>query len=325
MSTGSLPLFGSCGANGATDSATFRKDEAYDRLLFVGGPVWGLDWCPGAVQLPGKTAMLASRSQPDSAPVFADYMAVGCHPKGHKHNRIGNAVQGPGVLQIWEVLRAWIGTAEDLLPRMVLGIVHDAGLVWHCRWCPVPGLADGPSSSSAGELPRLGLLGAALGDGSVRVWAVPQPRSLRSALGAPPPSGDPLLAAMRPVAHLHAGCLGTALPSLLDWLPAPPHDLLLIGHWDGSVAVMRLTPSQQQQAQHGTPGEPSSSGGVEGMELLLHFPAEVLPIRALKWMPAPLGAPTLDQAARHLFLTAGHEGTVKIWDGRCAAVCGGVG
>lgn len=34
-----------------------------------------------------------------------------------------------------------------------------------------------------------------------------------------------------------------AVASCVAWLPRPPHDLVAVGHWDGSCALWRLQPA----------------------------------------------------------------------------------
>lgn len=41
---------------------------------------------------------------------------------------------------------------------------------------------------------------------------------------------------------LPAARVGGSLPATLEWLPRPPHDSLLAGHWDGTVSMWRLAP-----------------------------------------------------------------------------------
>ncbi len=309
-----LPLFGA--AAPAPD----------DLVLHAGGPVWALDWCPAALPVPGGSDGDGARNGANgTAPAQLRYLAVGCHPADAALHRLGAPVEGPGVLQVWEVAGEGAGAAPPP-PRLALALAHAGGVAWHARWCPAADLADAPAAAPAARggrgaaaepppPPRLGLLAAALGDGAVRVYAVPQPRALAAAAGvaaagaAPPP---PLLLHLAPVAALGVARLGLgALPSLVDWLPAAPHDLLLVGCWDGSVAVARLAPSA---------GRAPGPGGVAagGAELLAHFPADTLPLRAARWAPARGGgAPrAADLAHRHVFLTAGHEGSLKIWDAR---------
>ena len=38
----------------------------------------------------------------------------------------------------------------------------------------------------------------------------------------------PLLVEVPPVAWLESGAVGGSLPSVVEWLPVPPHDLLLV-------------------------------------------------------------------------------------------------
>lgn len=94
---------------------------------------------------------------------------------------------------------------------------------------------------------RLGLLAAALGDGSLRVWAVPQPRALpgegrhhaAAANGGSLANGssrgtgggsssEALIVNLDPVLVITAEQLGGSMPATIDWLPAKPHDLLLV-------------------------------------------------------------------------------------------------
>ena len=114
-----------------------------------------------------------------------------------------------------------------------------------------PGACAGGCGTTAPAPRRLGLLALALGSGAVQVLAVPDPRALAAALPPPaaraaataqssaadaaapgaapaPPAAAPPLAALRPAAEAPAGCLGASLPGALEWLPAPPHDLLLV-------------------------------------------------------------------------------------------------
>ena len=168
----------------------------------------------------------------------------------------------------------------------------------------------------------------------MRVWAVPHPHApqVQAAAGAAP--GQPLVLSLPPVAALASAALGGSMPSVVDWLPAAPHDLLLVGCWDGSVAVLRMAPEQpvppaqqqqqqqqqeqQQQQQQGGPGSSGGGGaGMHGLELLAHFSADVLPLRALRWVPPAACAAAVDGLERCLFMTGGHEGVLRVWDVRC--------
>lgn len=82
---------------------------------------------------------------------------------------------------------------------------------------------------------RLGLLAAALGDGTLCIWAVPHPRlvqqrySTSAVCGSAPFNGlNPPVVDVPPVAVISSRDLGGSMPSVMDWLPAKPHDLLLV-------------------------------------------------------------------------------------------------
>jgi hypothetical protein len=108
---------------------------------------------------------------------------VGCHPLHSMHNVMGRAVQGPALIQIYEVVgserpaqqaavtpagaaqqatKVEEGAEDDgnpalSLPALAMGIAHNGGLTWHLEWCPDPELADelaGGAGGPAGPLPR---------------------------------------------------------------------------------------------------------------------------------------------------------------------------
>lgn len=307
----SLPLFRSVSAL-ATEvgASTAPADGAHDVLLHAGGPVWALSWCPGQ-----SAGAAPESSSPPSSPEDAHFLAVGCHPAAHPLHNITAPVTGPNMIQIWQVhgVEGLRSQTQVPLPAMALGLAHEGGLTLHCCWCPCPELADGPGQGRA--LPRLGLLAAALGDGTMQVWAVPQPGAVPLPAGAP--AGSPPIVSLPPVAFLSSGHLDGSLPCLVDWLPAKPYDLLLVGCKDGSVAILKLQPGQSgEELAAGAFQEPL--GPPQGLSLVTHFHAERLPLRAAKWLPPH--CPSIDLAHRHTFLTAGHDGAVRIWDARCVLV-----
>ena len=355
-----LPLFGAAsaskagsgwasdGASGSSSNAcsNLRGMEALDVVLNAGGPVWGLDWCPSGTGSSSTSG--ASSEAAAAAAAEEDYLAVACHPADAPHHVIGTAVQGPACIQIWALSnpsrqqqsgeqqqqQQQQQQPQDSLPtpRMALALAHDGGLTWHCQWCPDAALADKPATSSIGggdTLPRLGLLAAALGDGSLRVWAVPHPAAaaqLRPHGGAARQAASgPVVLSIPPVATATSAALGGSMPSVVDWLPAAPHDLLAVGCWDGSVAVFKLAPGQKQQQQQQRGGVSSGSNGVAsessssssqlfGLDLLCHFSADVLPLRSLRWLPAGPPDGTIDLLHRHILVTGGNEGVLRLWD-----------
>jgi WD40 repeat protein len=306
-----------------------------DFLLHAGGPIWALEWCPStapsssssaAIQDDGPSTSKASAKQ-QSNQEKSSFLAVGCHPKNEPLHRLGIATSGPNSIQIWQlndIEKRKESTTAAAMPRMVVAIGHNGGLTWHCKWCLAKETAitaNGNSSATTESLPRLGLLAAALGDGTVQVWSVPQPHTL-------PLRSSMYVATPAPAAFLSSRHLSGSLPSRVDWLPDHPYDLLLIGCWDGTVAIVKLDPSCEGTTSGGgdvAMAEAASPGSIinttratrpVGFRLLCHFPAETQPLRAAKWLPAGEGSASIDYANRFMFLTVGHEATIRVWDAR---------
>lgn len=60
--------------------------EHWDMLLFAGGPVWALEWCP----------------TPDGARA-TQYVALACHQRMDDQHFINKMYTGPGLVQLWDV------------------------------------------------------------------------------------------------------------------------------------------------------------------------------------------------------------------------------
>ena len=262
-------------------------------------------------------------------------LAVGCHPHDAPFHHLGVAASCPNSIQLWEVPLLSEGNAaaaeqqqSSPLPRLSLIITHNGGMTWQCKWCPNAKLATAVGDAAAATdalpsdvLPRLGLLSAVLGDGTVHIWSIPQLHSLQTqGEDGTADAEAPVAASPTPLAFLSSHHLSGSLPCRVDWLPTHPFDLMLIGCWDGTVAVAKLEPrSDDDDAARTThiipPGSNTIGGRPLGLRLLCHFPADAQPIRVAKWLPA--AAPVAsDLAHRFIFLTAGHEGIVKVWDYR---------
>ena len=84
---------------------------------------------------------------------------VGCHPAGHTKSVIGEVIQKPAMLQLWSVPGASGSSSSDRQhPLMKMGICHQGGLSWDCKWCPYDASMQVPASpvnqSSSENLPR---------------------------------------------------------------------------------------------------------------------------------------------------------------------------
>lgn len=246
----------------APAEATF----AVDCVLYAGGPVWAVDWCP----LPAP----ADAAGPLQT---VETLAVATHPRSARRNPVNVAQQGPGVVQLWGMP----SSTESVqipggLPKLLALLWHEGRLAWDVKWCPDPspfihvsrsdaGINSSSSSSGSDPLPLQGLLAAALGNGDVVVWGVPSTQCLldlakqqqqqQVAGGA----ADRALSLKLPfIWQMPAAAVGGSLCSCCSWLPSAPHDKLLVGCWDGNVVIWQLS--------LGTQGAPRG-GGARGRRL----------------------------------------------------------
>ncbi|GKU98344.1 hypothetical protein SLEP1_g11358 [Rubroshorea leprosula] len=82
-----------------TTSAKFCKDF----IMYVGGSVWALDWCPRV------------HENPDGY-VKCEFIAVAAHPPESYYHKIGAPLIGRGIIQIWCMLN--IGGKEEEAPPL---------------------------------------------------------------------------------------------------------------------------------------------------------------------------------------------------------------
>lgn len=240
-------------------------DFAVDSVLYAGGPVWTLDWCP-----------LATTEDGTSGPLHTvETLALSTHPKRQRRNPIGLQHTGPGALQLWAVPSS-VGNnlVPSGLPRLLALLWHEGNLAWDVQWCPSPSAFIQPSSNTVGQdygdqssdmttaVPLQGLLAAVLGSGDVMIWAVPTVQYLLD-IGPWEQQQDrqqqqqPMSALslqLQPIMQLCCSAVGGSLASCCAWLPAPPHDQMLVGHWDGNVSIWKLqTSAGDGTAQHTMP------------------------------------------------------------------------
>ncbi|KAJ4444801.1 hypothetical protein ANN_06598 [Periplaneta americana] len=178
-------------------------------VLFAGGPVWALAWCP----VPLQQAIYRDAE-------VDQYLALSCHAGMENTYLSGHQYAQPGLIQIWNFghldnlklfcidgiddseivfgeMRSGIRqrlhdihltVGENLgeknrprscsIPEMVLGIAHEYGVVWCMEWCP-SGCYDMPNVDIPdNRLRRLGLLAAACSDGTIRIFSVCFPTEL---------------------------------------------------------------------------------------------------------------------------------------------------
>ncbi|XP_039003969.1 uncharacterized protein LOC120130887 isoform X2 [Hibiscus syriacus] len=90
-------------------SSTVSKDGVYesnasaefckDFLMYVGGSVWALDWCPRVHQNPNNL-------------VKCEFIAIAAHPPESYYHKLGAPLIGRGMIQIWCVLNDRVNEEE---------------------------------------------------------------------------------------------------------------------------------------------------------------------------------------------------------------------
>ncbi|KAG2686544.1 hypothetical protein I3760_09G010400 [Carya illinoinensis] len=171
------------------------------------------------------------------------------------------------------------------LPRVVFCLAHNGKVAWDVKWQP----------SNACDSIKMGYLAVLLGNGSLEVWEVPLPRTMKVVYSSDHPEGtDPRFVKLEPVfrcSMLKGGGI-QSIPLTVEWSASPPHDLILAGCHDGTVALWKF----------------SVSSSSKDTRPLLCFSADTVPIRALAWAPVES-----DPESANVILTAGHGG-LKFWD-----------
>ncbi|KAF9124944.1 hypothetical protein BGW39_007775 [Mortierella sp. 14UC] len=154
-------------------------------ILNAGFSVWAMDWCP----LP---------SNDEVAKENMDYVAIGGFPDTAENciardqlYPLGKQDAHPNMIQIWSMNCNTNDQGElqgSPQTYLALCILHSYGAVFDLKWCPTGGRMD--AGASDGDLTRLGILAAAFSDGTIRVFSVPEPRSLQAHLGIATPEGS---------------------------------------------------------------------------------------------------------------------------------------
>ncbi|KAK8289975.1 hypothetical protein V6Z12_D07G229200 [Gossypium hirsutum] len=95
-------------------SATVPKDRVYgsnasveygkDFVMYVGGSVWALDWCPQVHENPNSL-------------VKCEFIAIAAHPPQSYYHKLGAPLVGRGIIQIWCVLNAGVNEEEATLAK----------------------------------------------------------------------------------------------------------------------------------------------------------------------------------------------------------------
>ncbi|XP_016449387.2 uncharacterized protein LOC107774390 isoform X1 [Nicotiana tabacum] len=84
------------------------RESSKDFVMYVGGLVWGMDWCPQAYE---------NRD----APFKSEFVAIAAYPPDSSYSKIGAPLTGRGVIQIWcllDLIQKDLILKEDLLAQV---------------------------------------------------------------------------------------------------------------------------------------------------------------------------------------------------------------
>lgn len=198
--------------------------------------------------------------------------------------------------------------------RILLALASEATVV---RWCPRGGAkedGDGPVSHVK-TLPCLGLLAIASVDGSVGIYAPPDPTVatsglLRGSPDKPSSEADVLLLNLKPRAHL---LLPDTTCLTLEWAN---HDVIAGGCTNGYIVIWHVLDVLTDVASASTdtttfPFVPINIRPTHYVSL------HAAPVRSLEWIRTPplnqKGEPEIDQDPTFLAST-GYDGSLKLVD-----------
>ncbi|TXG58302.1 hypothetical protein EZV62_016131 [Acer yangbiense] len=208
------------------------------------------------------------------------------HNSSGKDSAECNNISGDAILDT--TLSSCSVSKDITLPRVVLCLAHNGKVAWDVKWRPY-------NAKDSKSKQRMGYLAVLLGNGSLEVWEVPLPRTMKIIYMSSLKEGtDPRFVKLEPVfrcSKLNCGGI-QSIPLTVEWSTSHPHDFLLAGCHDGTVALWKF----------------SASDSSKDTRPLLCFSADTVPVRAVAWAPVES-----DLENANVILTAGHGG-LKFWD-----------
>lgn len=170
-------------------------------------------------------AFAPKRPSADSEPC-TEYLAVGCYQGAEDETReIAVQTAYKNCIQLW---RLRLSSEEPLENTLDLCILHEYGPVLGIEWCPYGTYEE--TTDDEKQLPKLGILSAVFGDGSVRVMIIPHPKALRRQLEIQDPNETIYSKPFAPFCFLFLTYAHTAFPSATRSGPLCDRTLCLIAY-----------------------------------------------------------------------------------------------
>ncbi|KAG8743752.1 hypothetical protein FRC10_011472 [Ceratobasidium sp. 414] len=255
-------------------------------LVFnAGNPVWGLDWCPTSESFSAKHG-------------FAQYLAVSTIPASPPPSHTGPPPLGPdqfpkSAIQIWRFGASKAPTDKTDLGTATCALIVclDVPPARMLKWCPLP-TDDADEPGKDGEQRKLGILAGVFGDGSITLYAIPEPGNF----GTEP-------AFIQPPRALVRITLPDARFTCLDWANS---EVLAFGCSNGHIAVYNLKSSIQGENTSDLPLLPTHYISIHQSR-----------VQSLKWVriPSQPTNPSQDENPT-IIISGGFDGHVYATDSR---------
>ncbi|TCD70271.1 hypothetical protein EIP91_004172 [Steccherinum ochraceum] len=253
----------------------------------AGASVWGLDWCPIHPDDRQGESLLA-RS-------FKQYLAIAPLPSRKHPVMVGAKIPrpAPACIQIWSLSPTESGEdvdgdAGEMCCELV--VCTDGGAARELKWCPLP--SNDHSSSNGAAVKKLGLVAGTFEDGSVSVYAIPDPADLQPKAGGGA-SGPIFIRMSKPLLRLE---LEDTSAWCLDWANS---EILAVGCTNGHIAVYDVAAALQDTT------------GTNHRVLPTHyFAVHQSAIQAITWVRVPTKSATGENTADNptVIATGGFDG-----------------
>nr|XP_022326317.1 uncharacterized protein LOC111126165 [Crassostrea virginica]XP_022326325.1 uncharacterized protein LOC111126165 [Crassostrea virginica]XP_022326335.1 uncharacterized protein LOC111126165 [Crassostrea virginica] len=197
---------------------------------FVGGPVWGLAWCP----MPHNI-------------ISDQFLAISCHREMDEKHETKVLYTGNGSIQLWNVGKLNSISPDESMksspPFIEFCLSHGFGVIYQLCWCPSNAWekCQKEDSESPELLPRLGLLAGAFSDGNVHIFSVPHPESLNLDIKTDVPQRSFKPCPVVSLVPFSTSRQDKKFPCLcVDWQPKACQ-FMAAGYGDGTIRVWDLT------------------------------------------------------------------------------------
>ncbi|TFK36417.1 hypothetical protein BDQ12DRAFT_686864 [Crucibulum laeve] len=231
--------------------------ESKSHIFSASAPAWEIDWCP--IHVDGRAAYCRKH-----------YLAVGSFPTTSHSPEIGAKVLRPSYASI----QLWKGSQDLGRMRCEMVLCVDAGPAHELKWCPLP---SHDAMSVPKEPRKLGILAGSFEDGSLSIYAVPDPADVV------PEDQDSLqpvyIKLPEPLVRIE---LEETACWTIDWANS---ELLAVGTTNGIIAVYNVGPSIKSCTD---PKNSTITNLLPTHYISVHQSA----IRALSWIRAPPSWPS---------------------------------